>query len=415
MSTRFYLLVAAIMPMATACAESTREWSGEVRDSAGVHIVTNPAGGLWATSEAWSVIEDLRIGSMDTEDYIFGAIAWVDVGENGDIYVLDRQAHAVRVFSSDGVFLRTIGSPGEGPGELGGGTNLLALGPGDRVTVADPPRGMHRYDPGGIYLGTVPFDEPEWAGRALWGVAEGGLVALQLRRWYFWEDPPLDLREPIVLLGPDLAVVDTLASVPVDPSRLARRGSEWCVAFYDKQVTWSMGSTAVLHVASTADYRIMTYERGDLRRIVTRESEPRLLNAAERDLLGQAQINRWKRNPNTTPEDLARFSSQNLCPPEILPPISSVRAGPEGTLWVVRPPWPSSLLDESSIIPRDWGTVPGADWDVFDSEGRFMGTVEFPDGFRAFAFRQDAVYGAWDDDIGVPHMLRFRIRRPSAG
>jgi hypothetical protein len=413
MSIRRYLLVIAIMPIVTACVEGSGGWAGEVRDSVGVRIVTNPVDGLWSAADAWSVVEDLRIGSMDDPDYIFGAIAWVDVGENGDIFVLDRQAQTVRVFSPDGVFLRTIGSPGEGPGELGGSPSVLAVGPGDAVIVADPPRGLHRFDSGGSYVGTVPFEEPAWSSRAVWGVAEGGLLALQVRLWYYYEDPPPDLQEPIVLLGPDLAVVDTLASVPVEPGRLTPGGNGGCMTFYRESVTWGIGRAAILHVASTADYRIRTYEGGALRRIVTKQYEPRLLDAFERDLLGQAQINRLERNPNFTPERLAR-SSENLCPPEELPPIASVHSGPERTLWVARPPRPSSLLDESSIIPRDWGTVPGADWDVFDGEGRFMGTVEFPDGFRAFAFREGTVYGAWDDETGVPHVLRLRIRRPSA-
>ena len=403
-------VLVGVVGIFAACAEGPVTWAGTVRDSAGVQLIDNPSSGLWDDTEAWIAIEDVRIGALDDPDYQFGDIVWLDVDQAGDIYVLDRMAGAVRVFAADGTFLRQIGRPGEGPGELGGSTSVLAVMSGDTIVVADPPRGLHRYDRDGTFVGSVPFAEPSWSAEALWGVGEGGALALQAREYYYWSDPPRDLNEAVVLLGPDLLPMDTVGSVPIDQWHLEGFGEECTFQPYAETYTWTISGSSSLHVASTAVYRVASYEQGRLTRVVTRDYDPLPLAAGERELLVQAQVNRWRSNGQATPDMIDRWITQ-FCFPDDLPPVSSVHVDSGGRLWVARPPWPSSLLDESTVMPRDWAKLPGSDWDVFDADGRFLGTVQFPEGFRAFAFREGAIYGAWQDEIGVPYVVRFRLTR----
>ena len=72
---------------------------------------------------------DLRLGSVDGDDpnLTFGAIR-VQAASDGTIYVLDQQAAEVRVFDSDGRYLRTIVRRGEGPGEIGGANGIFLSG-----------------------------------------------------------------------------------------------------------------------------------------------------------------------------------------------------------------------------------------------------------------------------------------------
>ena len=61
----------------------------------------------------------LSIGSADKEGpTLFGTITGVAADGSGNIYVLDRSTHSVRVFSSSGRFLGSAGRPGRGPGDL---------------------------------------------------------------------------------------------------------------------------------------------------------------------------------------------------------------------------------------------------------------------------------------------------------
>ena len=88
---------------------------------------------------------DLQFGSVDGADpnLTFGAIR-VQAASDGTIYVLDQQAAEVRVFDSDGRYLRTIVLRGEGPGEIGGANGDLPLGGYPPVDQRHPTVDDHR-------------------------------------------------------------------------------------------------------------------------------------------------------------------------------------------------------------------------------------------------------------------------------
>lgn len=53
----------------------------------------------------------------------------------------------------------------------------------------------------------------------------------------------------------------------------------------------------------------------------------------------------------------------------------------------------------------------GADWDVLDGEGRYLGTPTLPPRFRVFRITADAVLGAARDEDGVERVVRLELRR----
>ena len=59
-----------------------------------------------------------------------GSIADLLIGSDGVVYVLDHFTRVVQVFDQTGTHLRSIGSEGQGPGELGRPI-ALAWGPDD--------------------------------------------------------------------------------------------------------------------------------------------------------------------------------------------------------------------------------------------------------------------------------------------
>ena len=62
--------------------------------------------------------EDLSIGGRDATDYVLGEIAMISTSREGTIVVTDLKEKDVKVFGSDGKFVRTIGRAGQGPGEF---------------------------------------------------------------------------------------------------------------------------------------------------------------------------------------------------------------------------------------------------------------------------------------------------------
>jgi len=63
--------------------------------------------------------EEVTIGKGDNPDESVSEVGAMIVDENGNIYALDSKDRRVKVFDKTGKFLRFIGKPGQGPGELG--------------------------------------------------------------------------------------------------------------------------------------------------------------------------------------------------------------------------------------------------------------------------------------------------------
>jgi hypothetical protein len=87
----------------------------------------------------WTAEEDLRLGSVDGTNDAFVRPYIRAIGDDGYIYVSDTGIPALRVFDSQGRFVRQIGAQGAGPGEY---QNIAAAGlKGDTVWVSDPATG----------------------------------------------------------------------------------------------------------------------------------------------------------------------------------------------------------------------------------------------------------------------------------
>lgn len=70
-------------------------------------------------------------------EYLFGSVWSIAVDDDRNVHVLDEQAQHVRVFDSAGLYVETLGGPGEGPGEFSR-AEAMALLPDGRVVVRDP-------------------------------------------------------------------------------------------------------------------------------------------------------------------------------------------------------------------------------------------------------------------------------------
>jgi hypothetical protein len=104
---------------------------------------------------------DLVIGVVEGEPWeMFGDVRGIDADADGNIHVLDFQTRDIRVFDPDGRYLRTLGGPGEGPGEISA-ANGLAFDADGTLWVND--HGKMRIlalGPDGSELARVPFPVP---------------------------------------------------------------------------------------------------------------------------------------------------------------------------------------------------------------------------------------------------------------
>ena len=97
-------------------------------------IIDLPAGDRWLEPDFEEVY---RVGSLSGEDWEqFGYVYEVAFDGAGQLYILDVQDSRITVVGPDGGFRRTLGGPGEGPGEFVGPLALAVFRDG-RVVVGD--------------------------------------------------------------------------------------------------------------------------------------------------------------------------------------------------------------------------------------------------------------------------------------
>ena len=129
--------VAATLALAV-CGEATPPGSTAdvVIDTIGDTVaVRTVSGSVWQGSA--TLVPETSIGELDGPDeYLFGNISSIAVDDEHTVYVFDGQAREVRVFDSGGTYIRTLGGPGEGPGEFSR-VEAIAVLPDGRLVVRD--------------------------------------------------------------------------------------------------------------------------------------------------------------------------------------------------------------------------------------------------------------------------------------
>jgi len=140
--------------LAAFCAKGKSSWRGTIEVVNGVTIVRNPEtpvdeGDLFTTDE------ELSIGGAEGSDtYGFSDISHLTVDSQDRIYALDRRESNVKVFDAEGRFLRTIGRPGQGPGDLNEPIFVYFLR--NELLVTQYER-LSFFSPDGDLLRTVPM------------------------------------------------------------------------------------------------------------------------------------------------------------------------------------------------------------------------------------------------------------------
>ncbi len=111
-------------------------WKAKLLTEAGVRVVVNPAEPLYGEIKL-SLEEELRIGKEGDERTQFYRVRDIAADPQGNIYVDDMSNGRVQVFDPQGAFLRTIGRPGQGPGEFENPTLIRFGGREGRLHVMD--------------------------------------------------------------------------------------------------------------------------------------------------------------------------------------------------------------------------------------------------------------------------------------
>lgn len=369
-----------------------------VRDSAGVRIVES-AEPAWKEGQGWRLSEQpvLQLGVAEGDPaQEFDRITGVARLADGTLVVANGGSDELRYFAPDGRFLRSAGRAGEGPGEFQGLDGIWISG--DSVFAYDAL--LHRisvFTDAGRFATSFPVpavpggggQPPEVVGR----LGDGTFLVRVLA------PPPHDgvaglrrdttsylrLRAPGELVG-------EVGRLPGNESFMIRDGRG--MSGYGRP--FGRGT----QVATGAD-RVFV-GTGDAYQVEVRSPEGRL----------QSLVRRTHQDVPVTAEDRERYRDAVLAPlspqgrarmervlgqipfPETLPAHGRMLAGDDGSLWVVR------------YLPPGGGAP---QWDVFDRDGRWLGTLRMPEGFRLQQVVGELALGTFRDDLGVESVRAYRM------
>ena len=404
--------MALLVPLAfvlSGCGDgSGAGWQGSVTDSAGIEIVTNAGGGLWGPGETWTVEEGLRIGTAEGEpEYQFGQITGIDVDADGRVYVMDQQAQEVRVFGPDGEYVRTMGQAGSGPGELSQAAGPVFVTPDDTVVVPDVmQQRITLYTAAGEPAGSHAL--PMTGGVAVkWMEAPNQDLIQQAMVMAFPGQEDVDQKNLLLRRRPTGEVVDTLLEMPIG-EQVSFSGNRPNITLFESEPVWTVGPAGRLYTGINSEYSIQVYDPDGQRvRIVRKAFERRPISSTDqaefRRIIGEL----W-REQGMPPEAVERMS-QALGFADHYPAYANLLGGPDGSLWVQQIQTPDEIREIGGTFNiQDMG---GARWEVFDADGRLLGTVEMPPRFTPLAFIHGDLYGILRDELDVQYVARMTLDR----
>jgi hypothetical protein len=360
--TLIMLAMIFVMVIAWGCKEKPA-WKGSIEIVDGVQVVRNPKAPLFPEG-ALELQEELTIGAAEgDEEYMFARLRWIAVDDQGTIFALDQRKRRVDVFSPDGRHIRSIGGPGQGPGEFQN-PYFITLAPAEEILVGEMGR-LSFFDVSGHFVRSRDNTARQLAFAKY--LESGNVVATRM---------VLDeksSRYEVVVCGPDMEPKTALAS-SLMPDPYGK------IALITSVIRWDISrSREIVCGSGEGDYRLTIHDaEGRVIRTIHKDYEP--VPVTEWDIERM-----MKRHGIQSREDVAA--------PRFLPPILWVYADEDGRIFVST--WQRN---------RDRGV---ALFNIFDAEGRYLGDHFIPG--EPLVFKNGKLYAIVEDEGGFQYIKRYRM------
>jgi len=334
---------------------------------------------------------ELGIGEGGPLDRRFDRIAELVVAEDGTIWVVDAGARAISAFDAAGAFLRTLGGPGSGPGELDAPAMVRIVR--DTVFVYDAGlQRVSRFSLRGESLGSEPvLPPPNLALADPTRLRDGRMLARSIYRASLSakeRDPDIH----VVLFRPDAPRVDTLTSMPASPVvwYVPGRPSQWAgeTSPFGQGGAWALSGDSLLAVVDgyAGAVSFLRVEAGGLRQFRTVTMSARGRPVTDHDLTQlRREIDRHRSTP--LPRDVAF-----LTPPQWSIITGHVFFARDGALWMER-----NNLSETRAV-----------WTRIDSRTRTLRNFAFPKRFSLRSVNGPLHHGVWTEDDGKQSVRVYR-------
>jgi hypothetical protein len=409
-------LALALLASAAACRGSEAGPAFTARDSAGIRIAESRAP-AWGQGQGWSVADkpELSIGVVEGDSsYQLYQVRAATRLSDGTIVVANGGTQQLRFYDASGKFVRSMGGSGDAPGEFRGLYQLARIGGDSLVTFDWRARRLSLFTPQGVHARDVNVAASQTGYLLLKGALGGSRFIMLRERTY----------SPQTAAGGYAR--DTLSFLELDDSarqvadfgrfpagerhvEITRRGgviTSMAVRTipFSREAEVAVGTGRVF-IGSNDRYEIREFgATGKLLEILRRiDVTPSPVTDAMKAHAVYARLAALKQErPETSASEVAtaRKSLESLPAPPTAPTYGPILVDADGDLWVrdFAPPW---------------ATHAPSGWSVFDSGGRWLGTVTLPTRLQPYEVGRDYVLGRRTDDLGVEHVEMYALERGS--
>lgn len=380
-------LAAAIATPGCANDSVDGTWQSERTQLGDTVSVRTIAGQVWPDDAHPEI--DLSIGVLEgDENYMFGSVIRMAEDGRGGVYVMDELGPVIRHFDEFGNSLGTVGRGGEGPGEYGSLSLGLVVDPTGTLFVSDWGNGrLVRFSVDGAAMDPWPIDAP--------------FLTTTPGTWIFSDAPDRVLLrarvgdQQALLVVEEGVIVDTFL-VPRLSGLPAERGGPYRVDQY-----WGWHPEGYFVVGVSNEYRFDIRAPGEVVRI-SRETELIPVHAEE--------AAEWRRHFEWMEREPRYNPPAGEWLPSTMPPYRGITVAGDGRIWVRRNTTPRPI--EVRPVPN---APPPVAWsqpywfDVFESDGRFLGGIRFPDSIEPMLFGVNHVWGLRRGDFDEQYVVRMTL------
>ena len=322
------------------------------------------------------LVEELAIGGGGNPDQAFSQVSTFVVDEEGGIFALDFKDQKIKVFDRTGKFLRLIGKPGQGPGELGMASGIQLMADNTLVVEDATNRRLALFRPSGEFIKNISTSDKlglvnilldgkgNVIGREM-GLAEGNAkMFFEIKKFDADLKPLFTLDKiefpiPIPGSGTKMNILEMISAYQFDPA-------------------------GNIYYGRNADYEIKIYSpEGKHIRTIKKEYDPVKVTQADIDEM-------LERIPNVAGgvniKDMFSF-------PDVFPPFQLFLLDDQGRLYV-----------RTFTKGKAKGEY---EFDVFDAEGKFIAQFITKSDLRLW--KAGKAYGIEETDEGYQVIKRYSV------
>ncbi len=358
------------------------------------------------------LVEEASIAPSADDTTLFTQVFDFEVDHQGRFWAFDFPTKTIFVFGPHGQLIRRIGREGGGPGEFRSNGGMVVLGD-TGVAIWDTQNGRVAFmDTAGVFVRSWPVTSSFSTSDGLVTDRTGTL---------FLKRPVTEPREGEILgrmglvrLGEGGAFGDSLAPPDLPVERLHYlavskdgRGRSSSPVPYAPNYHWAWHRKGYFIVAH-GRYEVVSARPTAKPLTIRRDLPPVTVSDEERgDQRARITYNMQQTQPGWS-------MSGGPALPDTKAPLVGLSTLRDGRIWV-RVAAPSERIPEAELTPPRDPKQPvfhfrsPAVYEVFSSEGRFLGRVEFPRRTNLVEAEGNTVWALGRNEDDLPALIRYRI------